>query len=206
MPKKGPFILASNHRYDLDAFLISYALDAPLTWVAADFLQRLPVTNILIWLFGMLTVSKGKGSNYANIRNIRNIVTCLQEGGNIGIFTEGMDYLIAADFSKPMADFYPGFAKIACMLDMPVYPVSIIPQKEWVHRYPIPKAIRRLFHVSTELQEIPLRNTYLSVTLHFGPVIRPDPKLRGAERVKDMMERVRNSIERKLRFRRDSAL
>lgn len=197
-PGKGPFILVSNHRFDLDAFLITYALDAPITWVAADFLSRLPVSNLVVWLFGMITVSKGR-KNDNNFMNLKKIISCLRDGGNIGIFPEGMDYLIAADFQKPMAPFYRGFSKIAARLGIPVYPVTIIPHRELVHRYPIPKSIRRLFNVSPEMQDLPVRNTYRSVTITFSPVLRPNMELDTERRAVDVFIQTRATIEENLR-------
>jgi 1-acyl-sn-glycerol-3-phosphate acyltransferase len=200
IPQKQPFIIVSNHRFDLDAFLIVYAVQAPITWVAADFLNHFFLTNFIVWLFGMITVSKGKKRDN-NFLNLGKIVACLKDGGNIGVFPEGMDYLIAADFNKPMATFYPGYAKIACMLNIPVYPVTIFPQKELARPYPIPKSIRKLFHVSTDLQELPVRNTYRSVTIFFNPPITPNKELKKEHRVLDLNSRVRASIEKNLPYK-----
>jgi 1-acyl-sn-glycerol-3-phosphate acyltransferase len=197
IPRKGPFIIVSNHRFDLDAFLITYAVHAPITWVAADFLSRFFLTQFIVWVFGMITVSKGK-RNDNNFINLGKIVDCLKDGGNIGLFPEGMDYLIAADFSKPMVPFYTGYAKIACIMDIPVYPVTIIPHREIARRHPIPKSIRRLLNVSPDLKELSLRNSYRSVTIHFNPPVFPNKLARKDLRVEELNAQVRNAIELKL--------
>jgi len=197
IPRKGPFLIVSNHRFDLDAFLIIYAVASPITWVAADFLSRFFLSKFMIWAFGMITVSKGKLHDN-NFINLGKIVDCLKDGGNIGIFPEGMDYLIAADFDKPMTPFYTGYAKISCITNIPVYPVTIIPHREITRRHPIPKSIRRLFNVSTDLQELSIRNSYRAVTIHFNPPVFPNNQTRKAQRVEELNAQVRNAIEKNL--------
>lgn len=192
IPRKGPFLVVSNHRYDLDAFLLMRVIDAPVTWVAADFLAMIGFIRPILWVFGMITVSTQQRSSVANIRRI---VETLADGGNIGIFPEGMDYLIKARFKDPMTDFYKGFSKIAVMLDIPVYPVAIVPKQELQRPYPIPKSIRRLFTLSPELQELSLRNTYRSVEIRFGEPIRPRHGSCKRDSAEQMQRAVRDSME-----------
>jgi 1-acyl-sn-glycerol-3-phosphate acyltransferase len=195
MPVKSPFIIVSNHRYDLDAFLISYAVESPILWVAAKFLTHIPVVAQILKLFDMVTVSRGRGDNH---KSISRMIRYLKRGANLGIFPEGMDYLIAADFTKPMTAFYKGFCKISALTGVPVYPVAIIPKRERVIRYPIPKSIRKIFGVTPDLQDVPFRNIYVSLTLSFGAPVFPREDLSREEACADVHDRTRAELQRLL--------
>jgi 1-acyl-sn-glycerol-3-phosphate acyltransferase len=193
MPSQEPFILVSNHRYDLDSFVLSYAIPKPIIWVAADFLVRLPLVKWVVRCFDMITVRRRGVGNAAGMARMRNH---LERGANIGIFPEGMDYLIRADFTRPMTAFYRGFCNISVISGVPVYPVAIIPLRERVYKYPIPRSLRKFFGVTPDLQDVSFRNTYISLVLAFGKPVFPRTDLPRDEASKDVHDRVRAELER----------
>jgi 1-acyl-sn-glycerol-3-phosphate acyltransferase len=117
IPKKGPVILASNHRSFLDPFLIGCCMRRPVYFVAKKelFAKRWPawVLNGL----GAFPIKRGE-SDEESMATAR---TVLERGGALVIFPEGTRHR-----TGPLARPKRGVGRLALETGAPVVPIAIL--------------------------------------------------------------------------------
>jgi 1-acyl-sn-glycerol-3-phosphate acyltransferase len=80
-----PTILVANHIGLLDFFKIWVAFRGKIRFIAKSELFAIPVLGWLFKIFGVISISRGKGDRDA----IKKALQILKQGGTIGIFIEG---------------------------------------------------------------------------------------------------------------------
>ena len=114
VPKKGPVVLASNHRSNMDPVLLASALQRPVAFMAKAELFVGPLGWILRWI-GQFPVRRGGIDREA----LRRTDAVLARGSMLGLFPEGT----RGDGS--FSAVHPGLAYIVVRQRCPVLPVAI---------------------------------------------------------------------------------
>jgi 1-acyl-sn-glycerol-3-phosphate acyltransferase len=132
MPK--PTILVANHIGLLDFLKIWVAFRGNIRFIAKAELFAIPVLGWLFRVFGVISISRGKGDREA----IKKALEILQQGGTIGIFIEGKINRRNKQVTMPRN----GAAMLAVVSNARVIPVAI---NKW----------RAILGQPLEFQEIP---------------------------------------------------
>jgi 1-acyl-sn-glycerol-3-phosphate acyltransferase len=148
IPKKGPVILASNHRSFLDSIFIPLVLRRRVTFVAkAEYFDD-PKTA---WFFrgvGQIPIRREGGS--ASERALASATEVLQKGGVFGIYPEG---------TRTRDGFlhrgHTGIARLSMRNNAPIVPIGMIGSDEV---QPVDRKMPNLFR---------------RVTIRFGEPIDP---------------------------------
>ncbi|WMJ23527.1 lysophospholipid acyltransferase family protein [Paludicola sp. MB14-C6] len=85
LPSDRGFVLASNHRSNLDPLFIGLGFKRKVCFMAKEELFQNPILGFIIRKLGAFPVSRGKGDHAA----IDKAVNIVQSGGVLGIFPEG---------------------------------------------------------------------------------------------------------------------
>ena len=85
IPEKGPYILASNHRSNLDPILLSHKVRQRLCYMGKMELFQNPILGWALTTIGTFPVDRGSGDNSA----IQQAEEVLRRGEILGIFPEG---------------------------------------------------------------------------------------------------------------------
>lgn len=86
LPKKGPFIIASNHASLIDPPIVGVACNtAPLAFMAKKELFDVPILGWWVKAVGCIPIERGS----ASFMSIKHAVQKLKEGKALGIFPEG---------------------------------------------------------------------------------------------------------------------
>lgn len=85
IPRKGGFIIASNHLSYLDSIVIGVASPRKLHYLAKSSLFKIPVLNFLIKIYGAIPIEREKKYSIS----IRKGLEILKRGGGVVIFPEG---------------------------------------------------------------------------------------------------------------------
>lgn len=117
IPLEGPLIIAPNHVTYADPLLVSIPVRRPVYYMAWDALFRVPVFSWLIRRLRAFPVD----IDSADPKATREAVRLLQAGGAVMIFPEG-----GRSPDGRLQRFKPGAFRLACNLDVPVLPVTII--------------------------------------------------------------------------------
>ena len=138
IPKKGPFIIASNHFNLIDAFFIVYALRRPIVFLAGSD-QIIDWFNIwAVWLYGFIPTNRTRLAP----STIKMASKSLKEGEILGIFPEGT--IEGKGLRKPK----PGVVYFSTMDKVSILPVSIYGLHESFWRYLIrgvrPKVVAQI--------------------------------------------------------------
>ncbi len=167
-PEEGPFVLVSNHRSDIDPFIIMANIKRPINWLGASYLWNIPfVKDFLNWI-GAIPVSKYK----SEIRSAFDVAAeLLEQGQAVGIFPEGWDYISANQFDWSVGEFQTGFARIAMQSHAPVLPVALMGLSEKRGVQPFPPFIRKILDYPLEMQYIKDRCVYQKLHINVGRVI-----------------------------------
>src|SRR3989304_7981878 len=85
LPKKGPYIIAANHRSFLDFAFLSIAVHRRIYYLAAEFLYEVKPIRFVLESTQQVTVPRDKNqtSTYEGAKKV------LANGGILGIFPEG---------------------------------------------------------------------------------------------------------------------
>jgi 1-acyl-sn-glycerol-3-phosphate acyltransferase len=116
IPKKGAFVLVSNHQSYLDPILCGVPLKRRLSFLARDSL----FTN---WFFGGLISSVGTipvKQGEADISAMRKVIGKLKDGGGVCLFPEG-----TRSIDGRITPFKPGFGLLCRRGGAAVVPVVI---------------------------------------------------------------------------------
>lgn len=85
IPKKGPFILASNHTSYLDPIVLGISSPRPLNYLAKISLFKNRIFASLIRIFGAIPLERESSFSYT----LRSALTLLKEKKGVVIFPEG---------------------------------------------------------------------------------------------------------------------
>ena len=122
LPKKGAYILVSNHVTNLDALAVAYFVYAQLKraphFMAKESLFRLPLIGPIITAAGQIPVYR---SHHRNDEPLRAAHAFLKAGHSIAIFPEGT--LTRSPDLWPMRG-KTGAIRLALETGVPVYPVG----------------------------------------------------------------------------------
>lgn len=111
IPKKGPAIIASNHKSWLDPVIIGIASQRKVRFIAKAELFRIPLLNWLIISLGAFPVKRGA----ADISAIKMSLRILRQGDVLGIFVEGTRVK-----KEGIGELKPGVYAIAKISQAPV--------------------------------------------------------------------------------------
>lgn len=126
VPKKGPFIVCSNHLSNLDPVMLSLTQKRQIYYMAKAELFKNKFASFIIRMLGAFPVNRGAGDGKA----INEAEQILKDGRLVGIFIEGTRSK-TGDFLRPKA----GAAMIAHQMNVPVIPVCITPRKKKVKMF-----------------------------------------------------------------------
>ena len=117
LPRRGGFILASNHTSFLDPVVLGAVSPRPLSFMAKKELFKSFFFGRLISALGAFPLSREK----ADIGAIREAIRRLKEGGVLVLFPEG-----TRTSEKELANGLPGVGMMAMKAGVPIAPVLII--------------------------------------------------------------------------------
>jgi 1-acyl-sn-glycerol-3-phosphate acyltransferase len=113
IPKKGPLIIASNHKSFLDPPLVAYTAFREVFFLAKPNLFAL--SKFFAWL-----IRTYNAVSIAGTEGLRTAVRLLKQGKVVVIFPEGTRLK-----TEGMLPFNPGMSYLAITYDIPVVPVYI---------------------------------------------------------------------------------
>lgn len=116
IPIEKGCILASNHRSNLDPFVLNTISPRPILFMAKQELFNIPVLGWFIKKAGAIPVKR----NRRDIGALKKAVSLVREGYCIGIFPEG-SRAKPGEFRKPQS----GVGLIVSKTDSPVVPIKI---------------------------------------------------------------------------------
>ncbi len=116
VPRRGAFILASNHFSVGDPPIITGTLPRRIAWMTKEELFHVPLLGILYRLFGCVPVRRFE----ADLKALRLSQDVLRRGRVLGMFPEG-----TRSGGKGLTRGEPGTALIALRSGVPVVPVAI---------------------------------------------------------------------------------
>lgn len=123
LPKKGPFIVCSNHLSNYDPVFLALTQKRQIYYMAKSELFKNKFLSWLIRTLGAFPVERGAGDGKA-INEAENVVN---DGRLLGIFIEGTRSK-TGEFLRPKS----GAAIIAHQMNVPVIPVCITPKDKKV--------------------------------------------------------------------------
>ena len=116
VPRKGPFILTSNHMNNADPPVLTAVMPRRIVWMAKRELFDSPVMGWLYRLFGLIPVRRFE----ADLSALRRSQQALKRGHALGMFPEG-----TRTAGRGLREGEPGTAVIALRAGAPVLPVAI---------------------------------------------------------------------------------
>lgn len=116
IPRRGAFILVSNHASNYDPVLLSCAVQRPVAYMAKEELFKVPVFKQAIELYGAYPVKRGAVDRSA----IKAAIDYLDNGWGVGIFLSG-----TRTPDGKVSDPKPGAALIAAKAQVPMIPVCL---------------------------------------------------------------------------------
>lgn len=116
VPKKGGFLVVSNHASNFDPVILSCCMGRPVSYMAKEELFRIPILKTAIEIYGSYPVKRGQAGSSA----VKAALEYLENGWGAGVFIGGTR---TADgkITAPKA----GAALIAARAQVPVVPVSL---------------------------------------------------------------------------------
>ena len=116
VPDQGGFILASNHKSNLDPFLIGLSFNRRISYMAKDSLFRNPIMRFFLHHVETFPVRRGA----SDVRAIRETLRRLKRGLPVIVFPEG-----TRQGSGTERKTRPGIGFLAVKGGVPVVPVHI---------------------------------------------------------------------------------
>jgi len=116
IPKKGPFILASNHTSYLDPLVLGVASPRPLYYLAKISLFKNPVFSSFIQILGAIPLERDSSSSYT----LRSALKLIKNGHGVVIFPEG-----TRSEDGKIKDGKGGVGFLSLKSSAPVIPVKI---------------------------------------------------------------------------------
>jgi 1-acyl-sn-glycerol-3-phosphate acyltransferase len=118
IPKRGPFLVVSNHLSYFDPPIVVISVDRPMGFVAKKELFEKAWLNALINFFGAIEVDREKPS-LSTMRTIRRV---FQAGWSVGIFIEGTRNRTPGTLGQP----HLGPAYLAWSNRVPILPAGLL--------------------------------------------------------------------------------
>ncbi|MCH8814711.1 MAG: 1-acyl-sn-glycerol-3-phosphate acyltransferase [Chloroflexi bacterium] len=116
VPRRGPFILVSNHLNNADPPIITAYMPRRIIWMAKQELFDTPVIGIFYHLYGLIPVRRSE----ADLRAVRRSQEILNRGHVLGMFPEG-----TRSKDQKLQDAEPGTALLALRAKVPLLPIGI---------------------------------------------------------------------------------
>ncbi|MFA5089702.1 MAG: lysophospholipid acyltransferase family protein [Candidatus Omnitrophota bacterium] len=116
IPKKGGFILASNHMSFLDPVALGIASSRRLSFMARHDLFDNNFSSLILSSWGVLPVKRGFG----DISALKEAINLLKGGNALALFPEGRRIIKGEN-----VDPEPGIGFLVSKLDVPVIPAFI---------------------------------------------------------------------------------
>ncbi len=132
IPQEGGFILASNHRSNLDPVVLGVACPRKLNFMAKEELFRNPFFGWFISQLGAFPVKR----NHADISAVRQALKRVNSGKALVVFPEG-----SRNYATTASEVQAGIGFLAAKINAPVIPVFISGTEEALPRGA--KSIRR---------------------------------------------------------------
>lgn len=175
IPRRGPFVLVSNHRSDLDPVIIASVVPRYIAWVADAFLFNIPLVGTVLHQLGAIPISSRRREQLHAFRRSREI---LGAGQPVGIFPEGHDSIVRGARLK-LGRFHSGFAELALQGHVPVLPVTVIPLEENARQIQIPDFVKAWLHLPQDVAATRQRIVYSRVHVEIGRRIETSPYAGG---------------------------
>ena len=194
IPKDGGFLLVSNHRSDMDPWIIGSTCPRYIAWISDYYVFDLPGIGFLLKESGAIPMST---SRVDQIKGYKICKSVLDAGQPIGIFPEGHKTIAEHLQHLDLGEFYEGFANYALRCKVPIVPISILPRKEKYEPIIFPKFARRLFNMPEDVMNTEKRLIYQKVHVHYGPLIKIEPYLetiKSKGNSKESMKEARKQI------------
>lgn len=164
IPRRGAFVLVSNHRSDLDALVIGSVVPRYVAWIADAFLFSIPLVNLILRQLGAIPISPGRREQLCAFRRSREI---LRAGHAVGIFPEGHDTIVHGSGPK-LGKFHGGFAELAVANRTPVLPVTLIPVEEVIQPFNVPDFLKDWLKLPGDVAGTCQRLVYRRVHVEIG--------------------------------------
>ena len=164
IPRRGPFVLVSNHRSDLDPIIIASVVPRYVAWIADAFLFNIPFVSTVLRQLGAIPISNRRREQLYAFRRSREI---LRAGQPVGIFPEGHDSIVRGAQLK-LGRFHSGFAELAVQGQVPVLPVTVIPLEEDARQIRIPELIKDWLRLPPDVAATRQRIVYSRVHVEIG--------------------------------------
>ena len=116
IPKQGGFILASNHKSNLDPFLIGLSFNRRISYMAKDSLFSNPIMRFFFHRVEAFPVRR----DASDVRALRETLRRLKRGLPVVVFPEG-----TRQGSGKKSKTHPGIGFLAVKGGVPVVPVHI---------------------------------------------------------------------------------
>jgi len=116
VPKKGMIIVASNHVSAIDPFLVAYAVNRRVAFMAKVELFEKKIMRFLLNILGAFAVDRNKLS----VSTIKTVIELKNTSWCLGIFPQG-----TRERDGNMDNINKGFASFAKTLKCDILPVSI---------------------------------------------------------------------------------
>lgn len=167
IPRRGSFVLVSNHRSDLDALVIGSVVPRYVAWIADAFLFRIPFVSLVLRQLGAIPISPGRRLQLCAFRRSQEI---LRAGHAVGIFPEGHDTIVHGSGRK-LGKFHGGFAELAVANQAPVLPVTLMPIEENMRPLNVPVFLKDWLKLPVDVADTCHRLVYSRVHVEIGPRI-----------------------------------
>jgi 1-acyl-sn-glycerol-3-phosphate acyltransferase len=116
IPKKGGFLLLSNHQSFLDPMLNANPITRPCCFAARDSLFKVPVFGKIVHSVNAIPIKRG----HADLTAMRLFVDRLKDGNGLVLYPEGTRTL-----NGKIAEIKPGFSLLARRANVPIIPSVI---------------------------------------------------------------------------------
>ncbi|MHC4757186.1 MAG: lysophospholipid acyltransferase family protein [Planctomycetota bacterium] len=116
VPKKGPFIIASNHQSYLDPLLCGVVIKRRLLFLARDTLFKNRFFGWLLSSVNAIPLRRGQ----ADLATIRTVINILQDGDAVCLFPEG-----SRTYDGKIASLKPGFGLLCRRSNAALVPTVI---------------------------------------------------------------------------------
>ncbi|NMC28936.1 MAG: 1-acyl-sn-glycerol-3-phosphate acyltransferase [Pelolinea sp.] len=177
---QGAKVFAPNHPTTTDPFLLSLVTEEPLIILVNKKIMQIPFIGKVIEQAGTIPVDKENGNGEEIIHRS---IQILQQNFPIAIFPEGR---LTPEVSH-LSDLHTGVARIALSAEVPIVPVGIYVNPQFIRRY--------FFHRKYELDE----SRWLLHGKYYITIGQPlffEGDVEDRELVREFIHRVSLEIER----------